>query len=131
MFGKETRKGQICACSTIKSKPSYCEYPSVLSGIERKYAKFIFSVIYYYHFLHAVHEAFSHKKGLALTFSELSAQSTSQNNRILMSEGIRVGEHHSLLFFPKRCLIHFLSAPELKGKSSLGSAGIVNVTQMV
>lgn len=57
-------KGQMCACSTVKNKPSYCEYPSVLSGIERKYAKFIFSVTYYYHFLHAVHEAFSHRKGL-------------------------------------------------------------------
>lgn len=52
-------KGQLCACSTHKNKPSYCEYPSALSGIHGKYAKFIFPVIQYYHFLHA---AFSHKK---------------------------------------------------------------------
>lgn len=112
-------KGQLCACSTHKNKPSYCEYPSALSGIHGKYAKFIFPVIQYYHFLHA---AFSHKKK-ALHWC---CKSASQNND---NEWVNPCRRTSLTAVsPKTCLICFLSVPELKGKSSLGSAWVVNVT---
>lgn len=65
-LGRKWTKGSGVLTVLTLNKPSYSEYPSALSGIHGKYAKYVFSVIFYYHFLHAVQEVFSHKKGLAL-----------------------------------------------------------------